>query len=90
MYMYMQAIQQPLTYLSRDDERHVDTFFPFRFFHFLQSEDISICKHTHSRPILEIIVLSNDKIVRGKAEYDLHHCVYNYFLCLIQLILIIA
>ena len=38
--------------------------------------------HMHSSPIWEIIiivVLSNDKIVRGEVEYDLHHCVYKYF-----------
>ena len=40
---------------------------------------ISICNHTHSSPIWEIIVLSNNKIVLGEAEYNFPYCVYNYF-----------
>ena len=40
---------------------------------------IRIGNHTHSSPILEIIVLAILKIVRGEAEYNFFNCVYNYF-----------
>ena len=42
-------------------------------------ESVRICNHTHSSPIWEIIVLSNNKIVQGEAEYNFSYCVYNYF-----------